>query len=645
MLRLVSMVAATYVAGLTLISPASAQADDAPPMDTAGFSDCDPLVPTYCSAPFPNDFWLREDPTTETGRVVQFGSTTLPKPRRGDYPDPTPWTTLDGFSPFPQITAHFPGLDLDLTGVPSHTDFSASVADDSPTLLLDAETLEVVAHFGEVDANTDNDDRRLFIMYPAARLQGNHRYIVAMRHFVDSLGDDIRPSAAFAALRDDNLTTDPDVEGRRDRYEDIFERLEMVGWDRQDLTLAWDFHTGSDHNLTKWAVAMRDDALARVGDHPTFHREKVEDNYDDHIARKITGWLKVPLYVDQARPNASIVLDESGMPVFDGWGYTHVTILIPRSLVDNGEAGRIVQYGHGLFGSQGEVESGYLREQADRYGYVMAATDWWGMQWADVPATIRILNGNIDQFHVLPERCLQGFVNQLLVMRLMMSLADDELTQPLGVPTINPELRNYYGNSQGGILGGVYMALSTDVERGVLGVGGASYSLLLMRSKDFDFYEEVMRRSYPDPMDVIQVIGLIQLLWDRADPIAYLPNLTEDPLPNTPSHRVIQQIALQDAQVSNLSSRVFARSIGAYAITPTTRDVYGLEERAPGFSDGNGYYEWDFGIEEAPVENVPPTGEDTHEKSRRELSAQDQMFDFFETGVINHYCEGPCDPK
>ena len=38
--------------------------------------------------------------------------------------------------------------------------------------------------------------------------------------------------------------------------------------------------------------------------------------------------------------------------------------------------------------------------------------------------------------------------------------------------TIDPSRRYYYGNSQGGIFGLNYMALSTDVERGCLGVPG-----------------------------------------------------------------------------------------------------------------------------------------------------------------------------
>jgi hypothetical protein len=41
-----------------------------------------------------------------------------------------------------------------------------------------------------------------------------------------------------------------------------------------------------------------------------------------------------------------------------------------------------VQYGHGLFGDQTEVETSYLQTQANEFGWVLIACDWMGMsQW------------------------------------------------------------------------------------------------------------------------------------------------------------------------------------------------------------------------------------------------------------------------
>ena len=50
--------------------------------------------------------------------------------------------------------------------------------------------------------------------------------------------------------------------------------------------------------------------------------------------------------------------------------------------------------------------------------------------------------------------------------------ADEAATVINGKPTIDPSRRFFYGNSMGGIYGLNYMAMSTDVTRGCVGVPG-----------------------------------------------------------------------------------------------------------------------------------------------------------------------------
>ena len=73
------------------------------------------------------------------------------------------------------------------------------------------------------------------------------------------------------------------------------------------------------------------------------------------------------------------------------------------------------------------------------------------------------------------------------------------------------------GNSQGGILGTVLMAATKDISMGVLGVPGGPYAQLLLRSVDFDTYYAVIRARYPNPVDQVVLLNLIQMLWDRCD--------------------------------------------------------------------------------------------------------------------------------
>ena len=57
-------------------------------------------------------------------------------------------------------------------------------------------------------------------------------------------------------------------------------------------------------------------------------------------------------------------------------------------------------------------------------------------------------------------------------------------------------------------------------------------------------------------MAVLKVLTtrLLQLLWDRMEPAGFMHHISQDPLPNTPKHRVLMHYALGDAQVFPLTS-------------------------------------------------------------------------------------------
>ena len=79
----------------------------------------------------------------------------------------------------------------------------------------------------------------------------------------------------------------------------------------------------------------------------------------------------------------------------------------------------LLQYGHGVFGSQSEVETGYLKAQADAHGYILFACDWWGLAEYDVPAILDMLNLFPSHFNIIPDRLTQGMVNAHVLMQLM----------------------------------------------------------------------------------------------------------------------------------------------------------------------------------------------------------------------------------
>ncbi len=119
--------------------------------DPGGSTPCDTLDPKQCLLPFPNDYFTVSDPSTATGRRVNFSVEAMPKNAAGVPIDPTEWNRNDGFSPGSAILAFVPGLDLGRTGAASQTDLGRSLLADAPIVLLDTATNRRVPYWAELD--------------------------------------------------------------------------------------------------------------------------------------------------------------------------------------------------------------------------------------------------------------------------------------------------------------------------------------------------------------------------------------------------------------------------------------------------------------------------------------------------------------
>lgn len=617
--------------------------------DWGARGDCDPIAPTTCGLPFPSTFYMAEDPTSPTGWRVDLGPTTLPINANDVQPVPDLWNERDGWSVLGTLIAHFPDTTLD--GTASHADIGASIADGSLTVIVDAETGERIPHFVELDMTQDQDDRRAFLLVPVVPMDYGRRYVVGIRGLTATDGGPVAPSEGFAALRDGTATSTGDIERRRSHYEEsIFPVLEADGWDRGELILAWDMVTGSREGITGKAVWMRDDALDRIGpDGPPYTiTSVVTEDLNEWTARRIHGEMTVPLYTEEDNRGTLLTRDENGMPYYNGETTVPFTVIVPNSVWNNATPAAIMQYGHGLLGGQGEVQNSYLAELADEHGYIIIAVDWTGMKSDDFEAIVVMMVDDIQRFGIIPERSQQGFVEKLAAMRLISgALAQDEALMPpdpkTGTPTVivDAERRYYYGNSQGAILGGAYAALSPDIQRAVLGVGGTPYNLLLHRSSDFTAYFLILQTMYPDPIETTMWLGYMQTLWDPGESSGYALAMNQEPLDGIDAKEVLMQVAIGDAQVTTLGAHVQARAYGAALISPAVRPVWGLEEvEAPHI--GSALVEWDYGLEE-PFENVPPESGDPHNRPRKDEAGMAQIGHFLATGEVLHFCDGPCE--
>ena len=713
---LVTAVAALPAAGGSIVPPAAAS--------VVGI--CDPIDTAACLLPYPNDFLTVADPTTASGRRLNFSPLAMPTNVAGKPIDPTEWNRQDGFSPGSPIMTRVPALDLRATwgfGADQITDLSRSMRADSPIVLLDATTGQRHPFWSELDTHPQTTDaERLLIIRPATNMAEGHRYVVALRGMLAANGTALAPGAAFRKLRDGTVgLTDPGLQARRPAMERVFRDLGAAGIARWSLYLAWDFTVASERNLSERVLTMRDDAFARLGDTdladgvitgaaPSFTVTSVTDLTPEQnraTLRTIKGTVAVPNYLTPQQTvliespaalrqalrdlNLSRDLPSPLSDVVDILTDESAPIALPASRISYGANGlpqrSAVQptvdvpfdchlprtenvphadgradgllYGHGLLGDRGEA-GGSSTEDLRLRGFAVCAIDWWGMSFADLVNVVVILL-DVSNFASLADRSQQGFVNWMFLGRALAhpdGFASHAAFQTAGEPLIRTGGVFYDGNSQGGIMGGALTALAPDFSRAKLGVPGMNYSTLLHRSVDWEGqYAVVMYTTYPNKVDQLLVMALIQSLWDRAEANGYALHMTSDPLSGTPAHQVMLQVAYADHQVANIAAEVTGRTIGARMHWPalgpdsphwSVDPLFGFAPADSGAASAGQsvlvyWYSADRGNTVPPNGNVPSTsGGDPHDDPRKDNIGSDQVAHWLRTGELLDVCSGPC---
>jgi hypothetical protein len=618
---------------------------DAAPADVGTATDadagpvedpCDPIGPTRCGLPFPNDYWTRPEPSAPTRLRLAFNPEMLPRSTGRWFAD------YDGFSPASSPMAHLPGAVA--TGLPDARSFERSLAPDAPTVLWDATAGERVAHFAEIDVTATDAAQRALILRPARTLAFGHRYVVALRGVRDGTGALIEPSAGFRALRD---ATGAPSDTQRQRYTRIFADLQRASVDRASLQLAWDFTVASRESIQGRLVSMRDQALAAVGTEGAPYRiTEVRMRPAEGVYAHIRGEVTVPLYLDYPEPGGRLNLGPDGAVTQNGTAQFTFWMVVPNSAM-TAPAG-VMAYGHGLLSSGVDLLSDRaIAAVANAANLIVFSMDLQGMAEEDGITILQTLTGpDLGRFRVLIDRQHQGLINWLVMMRTMTGRMRAEPALQLGGRSaIDPTRRYYYGASQGGIFGATYMALTPDVERGILMVPGQGYNLLLQRSSNFRRFEDILRPRFPNGLDIPRLLEFIQLHWDRTDPAGWTQNLRTDRVPRTPAHEVLLLVAIGDRQVTTLAAHAMARSIGAVPnLAPVNRPIFGLESRE-GLHRGSAMLEFGFGLSE-PLENIPPAGTpDPHSRVGESPAVFTMASEWLASGATQNRCDGPCDPR
>jgi hypothetical protein len=573
---------------------------------------CDPIDPSLCLLPYPNDYFTRPDPTSATGLRLNIRSIDTPRNQAGQPTVTTDWNRLDGFSPGSPIVTHVPGMDnpqaFANSTPPTNINIARSLEADSPIVVIDANTGERWPVWSELDRSVDTNgnpppaNQTALIIRPAKNLTEGHRYIVALRGLKDAHGNPLAAQAPFQAFIDG--TGRP---ARRQVYYDqkIFPQLTAAGISRDSLYLAWDFTVASPQSLAGTALWMRNDALAKLGDNtpgdgivqgsaPKFVIDSVTQQFpcsvsigvppvqcstsphtlDPRVYAHVQGYVLVPCYLNA--PNCP-----PGSRFAYPTPHSTLPVRIPGNMMaanfqcnipigaKNGQTFRPMLNGHGLFGTADQVNSDEMYAMG-QYGLMACATDEIGMAETDIPNAVASIS-NVSQFPSLSDRLQQGLINFLYLGRALINpqgFCSNAAFQVGGKCVIDTSHLFYEGGSQGAIFGGALTAIDPDFTRASLNVAGMDYGLLLTRSSDFPEFSQVLYRTYPNPLVRQFLYSFIQDLWDQGEADGYAEHMTTDPLPGTPAHQVLMTVAFGDHQVTNWASEIEARTIGASIRSP-----------------------------------------------------------------------------
>jgi hypothetical protein len=97
--------------------------------------------------------------------------------------------------------------------------------------------------------------------------------------------------------------------------------------------------------------------------------------------------------------------------------------------------------------------------------------------------------------------------------------------------------------------------------------------------------------------------------------------------------------------VTTLGAHVMARAVGAKNMLPNPRSIFGIEETNAPY-EGSAMVEYDFGLPPEPITNVPMReGSDPHGQVKNVPASGQQVDTFLRTGVVQWFCDGPCDPN
>jgi hypothetical protein len=483
--------------------------------------------------------------------------------------------------------------------------------------------------FAELDAYPDLEAPAL-IVRPLTRLSEGHQVAVVVS--TDVVARPERFDALVSGTPPSSLT---DV---APHYRELLDELETAGVDSGQVALAWDFPVGDGTTPLRSAL----DQLEMDG---AYVLDRSRDlDLGDIVApmtwRALDGRFTTH---DFLVDDQLLDFDESGGVKPVGWTEAELYVHVPTSVADaDAESVPVMIFGHGIFSEpalyldENDDPSGLL-QLAEEGGFIVVATTWRGLTWNDRVGAIEAAQ-DFGKMAVIGDRLLQSQLNLASLVHLVEEgtlLDDPQLKGRKGQRLAMRGAPYYYGISAGSIEGAVALASQDRPFRAAaFHVGGSMWSTMLERSSNWIAFELFMLQAMPDAVDRQRLYSLSQLYWDPVDPLSWVPDLTPDDM--------LYQVSMGDEQVPNMTSEVFARSLGLQVLSPSSTQPYGLQTVAAPLPAGSGaYVQFDPERVHPPDGNRPAEVNGAHHAPRLWDGQRRQVIDYLtpgSEGQVEHHC-------
>jgi hypothetical protein len=608
---------------------------------------CDNTNPIHCMLPFPSDAFLVDDKSTNTGKRIFYSQNTIPGSGSVSPIELPILNQMDGASPNTQIMTAF-SVEPDVSDLAGQYSIEKSLEAGHSTAIINQLNGELVAHWVELDIRSETDEPTIIHMRTIEALKHNTSYVVLLSGLMDENDERIPTPEGFAALRDNVITTSPDIENRREEFKELFNWIsENTDYSINELQTAWSFHTSSTESIIGPLLSMRNDALERTGDGIGCTVESntevmIEGNRSHWL---ITGTFTTPQYTESFFPPALIrrTSAEDRTPVFVENREIPFWLIIPDSAAETQEAAKLTIWGHGFLGN-GNTSG--LRSWANENNVAMLGTSFYG--WADDDFTsIEYAVLNMRYFQHQSERLEQAMINQVVMIKTFMGICSElpEYYTDDGYKLIDTTNPTYTGYSNGALRGPSIIGLSPDLERGVLWAGGSSFSHIIERCTQYDKFHFIFASEYgyDNQLDRAVAMSIIQSLWDSTEADTFLSLRDSGYLDQIEPFELMTLFSISDLQISNISSSRMMRTGGIPLLNSSTITPYGLSIVEEGHIGSVGVF-FDGGYMQAPEGNE--YGQEPHPAHNAIGAlpiAREMAFQFLSNGSIVDTCDGSCE--